>query len=269
MNRLFKGKKPATRDRRDLLFDEYRTGSVVLPPHPDQFGHENLVTDWGMLGNGPDETVAPGFQGAGDCVFAGGGHETKVLNAVAGHPVIITGKEAIADYAAVTGYDITQTDANGDNPTDQGTSVRDALKYRQQVGLLDAEGNRHKIFAYLAIEAGNWNQLLEAIYLCDTVGIGLNLPQTAMDQFNAGQPWGVVPGATSSGGHYVSAVALRDTLLLSTWGALQPTMQEFYEEYSDEAWGILSEESTTNGKTEEGFDMPTLLADMKYVKTIQ
>src|SRR5215467_12567950 len=66
------GKKPATYDKRDLQFAHYRT-AAPLPTYPKQFGHEKLVAAnaWQMLGNGPNNTVSPGFQGAGDCVFAG------------------------------------------------------------------------------------------------------------------------------------------------------------------------------------------------------
>ena len=73
------GKKPATYDKRDLQFAHYRT-KAALPPHPKQFGHENLIAAnaWQMLGNGPDNTVFEGFQGAGDCVFAGGDHESML-----------------------------------------------------------------------------------------------------------------------------------------------------------------------------------------------
>ena len=71
------GKKAATYDKRDLLFAQYRT-TEALPSHPKHFGHEKLVgaSAWQMLGNGPDNTVSSGFKGAGDCVFAGGDHET-------------------------------------------------------------------------------------------------------------------------------------------------------------------------------------------------
>lgn len=264
MNRIFKtGKKPATRDRRDLLFAGYRTSVPILPPHPAQFGHDNLISAWGMNGNGPDDTVAPGFQGAGDCVFAGGAHETRLWNAEAGRTVVITGKESIADYAAVTGYD-PQTGGN-----DEGTSVRDALKYRQKTGLLDAAGHRHKIGAYLALEAGNWEQMLEAAFLFGAVGIGIDFPESAMDQFDAGQPWDVVPGALTDGGHYVSAVRMGDQLYVVTWGREQAVTRAFYEQYNDEAWAIVSPEALSNGVSPEGFDLPTLVNDLRGLKGLE
>ena len=66
---LLMGKKPASYDRRDLKFRDFLIPSR-LPTPPAQFGFGTLFPDWGMLGNGPDDSVEPGFGGAGDCVFA-------------------------------------------------------------------------------------------------------------------------------------------------------------------------------------------------------
>jgi len=242
------GKKPATYDRRDLQFAHYRKG-IVLPPHPEQFGHENLVPPdaWGMLGN---DTV-------GDCVFAGADHETMLWTAEAGNMAVFTPANAISDYSAVTGYD------PGDPDTDQGTEVRLALQYRKRIGLIDAAGKRHKIGAYLAIEPGNIEHLLEALYLFGAVGIGLEIPSSAMDQFNAGRPWSVVHGKQQiEGGHYVPLVARRENLVCVTWGKLQQMTVQFFKRYCDEAWAMLSPEMLSGGVSMEGFNLEQLQADL-------
>ena len=258
------GKAPATYDRRDLLFAQYRTHEE-LPSHPIHFGHEQLVAAkaWQMLGNGPDDTVAPGFGGAGDCVFAGGDHETMLWTLEGGQPATFTGATAVADYSAVTGYNPkAPLDANGNNPTDNGTNVRDALKYRQKTGLIDAKGRRHKIGAYVAVELGNMDQLLEALYLFGIVGIGIKFPNSAMDQFNAGRPWSVVPGPDPVEGHYIPLVAYRTNLECVTWGRIQPMTRQFFTKYCDEAWTILSPEMLRADKSPEGFDLAQLQADI-------
>ena len=241
------GKKPATYDRRDLQFSHYRIGP--LPPHPAHFGHENLIGSdaWGMLGNDT----------AGDCVFAGADHETMLWTTEAASPATFTAANAIADYSAVTGYD-------PNNPaTDQGTDVRQALQYRQQTGLIDAAGARHRIGAYLALEPGNMDHLLEALYLFSAVGIGIQVPESARDQFNAGQTWSVVHGEQEIvGGHYVPLVAYRRNLVCVTWGRLQPMTRQFYLKYCDEAWAILSPEMFKGGRSLEGFDLAQLQADL-------
>jgi len=265
-SKLKLGKKAATYDKRDFLFAQYRT-TAALPSHPKHFGHEKLVGSnaWKMLGNGPDNTVSAGFKGAGDCVFAGGDHETMLwtLEGV-GALAQFTGANAIADYRAVTGYNPNaKPDANGENPTDKGTNTRDALKYRQKTGLIDAKGKRHKIGAYVALELGNMDQLLEALYLFGVVGIGIKFPDSAMDQFNAGKPWSVVPGPAPKEGHYIPLVAYRTNLECVSWGRIQQMTSQFYQTYCDEAWAILSPEMLKAGKSLEGFDLAQLQADLK------
>lgn len=258
MSILRLGKLPPTKDDRDLLFVNYLI-PPKLPTPPKVFGHQALIPshEWEMLGNGPDESVAPGFAGAGDCVFAGGDHETMLWNAEAGNPVQITGLETIQDYSAVTGYVI------GDDSTDQGTEIRDALKYRYNTGLLDHAGNRHKIGAYLALEPGNLSNLYTALWLFGTVEIGLNFPSSAMDQFDAGKSWSVVRHSSSLGGHDVCLVGKGSYLYCVTWGRLQAMTVSFFQHYCDEMWAILSPEFLVGGKKSlEGFDLATLQADL-------
>lgn len=265
--RLRLGKSPATYDKRDLLFAQYRTAEA-LPSHPKYFGHEKLfgANAWQMLGNGPDNSVSSGFKGAGDCVFAGGDHETMLWTLEGGKPARFTGANAIRDYSAVTGYDPrAPLDDHGDNPTDRGTNTRDGLSYRRKTGLIDATGKRHKIGAYVSLELGNIDQLLEALYLFGVVGIGIRFPNSAMDQFNAGKPWSVVPGPPATEGHYIPLVASRTNLECVTWGRIQQMTQQFYRTYCDEAWAILSPEMLKGGKSLEGFDLAQLQADLKLL----
>ena len=72
------GKKGKKHDPRTLkLKDFVSEGAVVTVPL--EFGHEDIIPDGGgMLGNGPDDTVFKGFEGAGCCVCSAAGHETQV-----------------------------------------------------------------------------------------------------------------------------------------------------------------------------------------------
>jgi hypothetical protein len=254
------GKLAPTRDARDLVFAHYRTPAPIKVP--TTFGHYPLVKEWEMLGNGPDDSVQPGFQGAGDCVFAGGDHETMLWNAEAKTTVTVTGRQAIADYSAVTGYVI------NDDATDQGTDVRTALKYRQKTGLLDSHGNRHKIAVYVALEPGNLTELAEAAYLFGAVGIGIQFPDSAMDQFNAGKPWSVVAGSQVEGGHYVPVVGRPSGTYFDcvTWARVQKMTHGFITKYCDEAWAIISTEALAGGKSLEGFDLAQLKADLAALR---
>jgi hypothetical protein len=252
MPELRTGKLPATRDEHDLLFARY-VEPAKLPAPPAQFGHEKLFAtrSWGMLGN--DEW--------GDCAWAGPAHETMLLTKEGGHPAHFTASGVLSDYTAGTGFD-PHAGPPGENPTDNGSNVRSVLGYRRSKGIVDCAGKRHKIGAYIRLDESNLEQIYQALYLFQVVGIGIKFPLSALDQFHAGEPWDVVAGAKVHGGHYVSAVAKRDNIDIITWGALQPMTERFFAKYCDEAWAYLSVENLRSGKDPEGFKLSELRADL-------
>jgi hypothetical protein len=240
------GKKPAKKDRRDLLFYDYLTNK--LPTHPEQFGHESLVSSWGMLGN----------DSVGDCVFAGAGHETMLWTTEGGAPAVFTDKCIISDYSAVTGYNPNESNS------DQGTDVREALKYRSNTGLIDALGNRHKIGAFVSVDYHNIDEIKEAIFLFNAIGIGIQFPASAMEQFSTGKPWTVVENSSVEGGHYVPCLGYdADYIYCVTWGKVQKMDYNFFKTYCDEAFAILSVEMLKADKSPDGFDIDQLQADLK------
>jgi hypothetical protein len=244
------GKKPFVKDHRDLLYKNY-IDKTVLPPLPASFGHQNFINNWGMLGN----------DSVGDCVIAGADHETMLWTKEGSTEAIFKAANAISDYSAITGY-------NPNDPnSDQGTDPRTACLYRQKTGLIDANGNRHKIGAFLALDQTNLNEVLEAAYLLSAIGIGIQFPASAMDQFNAGQTWTVVSGSQIEGGHYVPVFAYDGTYLYCvTWGKVQKITKGFFTTYCDEAWAILSQEFLNKqGVSPEGFNLSQLQADLAVI----
>jgi len=241
------GKTPARHEAVKFKFTKYANLSVLPAVPSGDFGHEKMVThDWGMLGN---DTY-------GCCVWSGGDHEEMVWNAEGAHPVIFTTQNTLADYAACTGFDPNNPDS------DQGTDMQVAASYRQKTGLLDANGNRHKVGAYVALRVGDLQELYLASYIFGAVGVGIEVPASAQDQFG-NEPWSVVPGSSIEGGHYVPMVARRSGLIqFLTWGAEQAATEQFYTTYNDESLCYISQEMLTGGKTLEGFDIEQLNADL-------
>jgi len=252
MPELRLGKLPATRDERDLVFARY-VDTTKLPAVPAQFGHEDVFAakGWGMLGN--DEW--------GDCAWAGSAHETMLLTKLGGKPAAFTTGGVLGDYSAGTGFDQSKG-GPGDNPTDRGSNVREVLGYRRSTGIVDAKGKRHRIGAYVRLDQTNVQEVYLALYLFEVVGIGIEFPESAMQQFNAGEIWDVVPGAKVEGGHYICGVGRTDNLQIVTWGALQGMTERFFQTYCDEAWAYLSTEDLEQGKTLEGFDVKQLESDL-------
>jgi hypothetical protein len=136
-------------------------------------------------------------------------------------------------------------------------------------GIVDSTGKRHKIGAYLSLDHTNLSELYQALYLFEVVGIGFVFPETAMDQFNQGKPWDVVPGAKINGAHYVCAVAKRQNIDVVTWGALQKMTGRFFRAYCDEAWTYVSNENLKSGKSPEGFNLAQLKADLTALEAGQ
>jgi hypothetical protein len=266
MTEPFRGKLGKLNPKFDPTVKFYTTyrqaSSPVIPPKT--FGYGYQFTNWGMNGN--DDW--------GDCVLAGGAHETELIGALAaGAPkndfvVEVTTANSLSDYSAITGFDPNAGPPNN-NPTDQGTDVQTALAYRQSTGLIDSTGKRHKIAAYVSLEVGNLQHLLEALWIFDAVGIGIQFPESAMTQFNAGQVWSVVPGAQIDGGHYIPLIGVPavGNLTCVTWAKRQVLTSTFYTKYCDEAYAYITQDSL-NAKTKEnpgGFDWAQLSADLQAV----
>ncbi len=242
------GKKPARPWRAPGSAFRFATYlAPALPTPPPQFGHENLVADWGMLAN----------DRYGDCVWAGAAHETMMLTREGGHPAAFTDADVLSDYAAVTGF------SPAEPASDRGTDMQAAAAYRRKTGIIDSTGRRHTVAAYLALDPGNVDHLIKGAYLFGAVGVGLELPASAIDQARKGQMWDVVPGAPIEGGHYVPLVGRLQNLVVVTWGEIQLMSERFLAAYCDEAVAYVSTECLVNRKSPEGFDYASLIADLK------
>lgn len=191
-----------------------------------------------------------------NCVWAGAANETTVWNHEARRHVAFTDGGVLSDYAAVTGFDPHRPD------TDQGTDMAEAASYRRKTGIVDADGVRHKIDSYVALRAGDVDQLALATYLMGAAAIGLRFPDSASTQFDHRQPWTVVPGSPVNGGHYVPCVGVNSAghLLVVTWGRVHAMTFDFYRAYSDEAMAYVSLEALTENLSPEGFDADRLRA---------
>jgi hypothetical protein len=247
------GKTAARRDAVKLKFSNYLY-KPALPSIPKVFGHQGLVAakGWGMLGN----------DNYGCCVWAGAAHETMMWNYEAGRRVSFGENGVLSDYTAVTGFDRRKL------ATDVGTDIETAAKYRRDIGVIDIHGVRHKIAAYLALDAGDLDQHLAAAYLFGAVGVGILVTTGMMDQFDAGKPWDVSAEPSdnqSEGGHYVPMVGFDGNLQTVSYGQLQPMTPKCFARQNDESIAYLTEENLTNGKSPEAFDYATLQADLRAI----
>lgn len=247
------GKKPARTGAVKLRLMDY-VDKTVLPRLPSTFGHDTIIGKqaWGMLGN----------DHYGDCFWAMAAHGLMQLSTLNGEQVTFSANNVLAAYGAGTGFK--ESDPN----TDQGTDMQEGLKFLQDHGMKDSSGRTHKVRAYLALEPGNLEDLWYSMLLTDGAAVGIEFPQSAMDQFNAGKPWSVARGSSIEGGHaiWMNSRMSRSAGLV-TWGAETSMTLPFYEKYNDETDAVLFEDTFKNGKAPIGLDIDQLLADLNEVKS--
>ena len=73
----------------------------------------------------------------GCCVIAGGFHVRGVTSGNSGSVQLFTDAQVQQDYSAIGGFDPSQTQPDGSNPTDQGCDENTALTYREKTGFPD------------------------------------------------------------------------------------------------------------------------------------
>lgn len=218
---------------------------IAYPPTKDFL---SKVSDWPMYLN----------DRYGDCTCAGAGHIIEQVTTYAsGTTVKISDNDVVKAYSAVSGFD-PLTGAN-----DNGAVMQDVLNYWRKTGI-----GGHKILAFAEVNVKNLDELRAALDLFGTLYIGINFPGSAMDQFDAGKPWDVVPGATVEGGHAINTGyydVASNTWKVVTWGRVQDMTQAFWDKYVEEAWVVVTNEWLKDNKNPDGVDMEALGQDFVQI----
>lgn len=257
-----------TPDDRDFLLDAFAP-KVLSLPKDDHWGHGKTYAAWGMNGNGPllDGEELPkswhaAKNGAGDCVEAAWVNELKVLLTDSGMDPVATAAlvgnahTALTLYKDITGYD----PHTGQN--DNGTEIRERLKYAQKVGLRTLGGTVHKIGPYVAVDPQKLDHLLFAMYYFDAVPLGLSVTRANEEAFanaelNGETPiWDYDVGSPVEGLHCIPAVGRPDPTHIAcpNWNLRTLLTEEFREEQVTEAWAYISPDriSKVTGKSYVG-----------------
>jgi hypothetical protein len=216
-------KPPAERFPIQYLSSYLRT-PLPAPAYPvDVTGG---ITDWGMLGNGPDPTCTTYPKGVGDCTFAGRQHY-KMAKAAAGSETEQweTPDQLVAEYLAY------------DHGKDQGANIADLLLFWYQAST---------ILAFAPVDHTDPAAVDAAMAAFHGAYVGVNLTDDADSLFGHGQPWTTAGGQRSdpNDGHCIVKVAADgsqfDTWV--TWGALQRSTLPWTAACLDEAWVVITQE---------------------------
>ena len=220
---------------------------ATLPPTPAVVDYASRVRSWPMYLN----------DRIGDCTCAGIAHSIQAWTAYGKRLVTLPNSAVLALYEAM-GY------VPGDPSTDNGAVEQDVLAYVQKHGI-----GRHKILAYAQVDHTNPDEMKTALNLFGSVYLGAQMPQSAMDQTNAGEPWTPVPGSPIEGGHCF--VAQRwDTaavpMTVVTWGQLQRVSLDWWADNGLEAWVIITKDFfSASGVSGSGVNLATLGDDFSVV----
>lgn len=245
---------------------QYHLTATILdklgpPPSasPGYSGNADLQTggDFGMDGN--DQW--------GDCVFADVAHRIMVRTAQmgAGRMIVATQTETLQLY-----YEVARGGpATGDDP---GGDLITTAEYMQKTGMMIG-GQRHTEDGNGVIDPLNTDHIKWSMCLFGCTPFALNLPQSALDQFRAGEPWDVSGDNTIVGGHDVLGVEYRPESLPSnpgwlvvTWGKRWPVTNAFLAKYLVEVVPVGARDFiTANGLAPSGVNLPQILQLLREI----
>lgn len=204
---------------------------------------------WGMLGN--DQW--------GDCVEAWEGHFLMLRTANAGSIVIPTVDDIVALYSDETGFN-PNAGPSGANPTDGGTNETSDAAYMVSTGLLG-----HKADATAMVNPVNLDHVRWCVELFGACELGINVPQSMMDQFQAGEPFTVVADSPTVGGHCIGITRYNgEWAYVSTWGEGQhEATWDWVRSVTEEAHALLFFDwILSQGESLSGFNLAQLITDL-------
>jgi hypothetical protein len=240
------GKLPPKPNPKGLRLAKYLTAGLAAPPERVWREYKIQPGHWTMMGN---DTI-------GDCTCAAIGHFVMLATAHTGELVTPSKEDVLAVYSAVTGYD----PATGAN--DNGAVITAILEYWRTTGIAG-----HKILAWASINPANIIEVKQGIQLFGGVDIGVQLPVSAMQQFNSGIPWQIkTPDGGLDGGHSVPMFGYGGFgANCITWGQRQGMAWTWFTRYCDEAYVVITPDwfNKATSLTPSGFDLATLEADLK------
>jgi hypothetical protein len=240
------GKLPPQEDPRRMMFAAY-SSAATLPPPPIQCDRTYGHTIWGMMGN----------ERAGCCAYAAVAHHGSAWSmGTTGKPLLISAEQVIQAYARGTGYDPV-TGAN-----DRGSLLINVLEEWRTRGF-----GTNRIAAHAGIDLRDPMNIREAVYYYGGAYCGIQLPQTAMEQTEAGLGWTVPWFSANLGGHAISVLSYNAThLWCVTWGAVQVMTWEFFMKFADEAYAIINPLwLDASGLSPTGLRLDALISDLAAV----
>ncbi len=270
------GNRKASYNPKRLWLAKYINRSVVSVPAtvPLDLSTSLIVKRYpwimtGMFANGPD-AAAPALiaaNGIGDCFWAASARRAAYAAASVGK-VLWTSytdmlKAVLQGYAS-TGWDITQTDAQGNNPTDQGTDPTQGFAFLQSTGLLCSDGTYAKILGTIGVNPADFAELLIGFNISGgNFSLGINFPAA----WDSAPIWDVT-NSPNRGGHEIpgfSDLSITSAgLKIDSWGEQIIITAGGIAQQGTQATIVIDGNTFGPGSTNvAGFDQTQMLADIQ------
>jgi hypothetical protein len=259
-----------------IRFSAIRRTSVPAAPPPAVDYIAAMGGGWKMLGNGPDDTVLPGFTGAGDCVAVWWANTRRTITKViSGHEVYPPWPQVLAVYRTQN----RDFDPAGDpattgpgSPADGGMDIQTLLE--ALVAHPGPDGGQ--LIGFAAVDHANPEEVQAAVAAGGVICYGINVQQAQMDQFGADQPWNPVAGSQLDGGHcvmgggYGASAAGSDPGMAGqykdvTWAVESSLTDGFMAQLTEEMWFPVWKEQLGTAEFQTGVDVAAFAAEFTAI----
>lgn len=282
------GRRPAKRAPA-IRFSAIRQGApVTAPPAVDYLAA--MGGGWLMLGNGPDDSVAPGFPGCGDCVAVTWANIRRVISTVLGTSaaaahMLQAASPVPAFYPpwsqvlAVYQTQNPQFDPAGDpsvngpgSDADGGMDIQTLLEYLVRNPGPDGS----KLVGFAAVDYTSAEEVRAAIAAGGVLWLGISVQAAQENQFAAGQPWDYAAGSPVEGGHSVvcggygtevagGTPAMAADEKFVTWAAETSFTDAFWQNEVEELWFPVWEEQLGTAEFQSGVDLAAFAAEYQAI----
>ena len=204
----------------------------------------------------------------GNCAIVAAMNFAMVQTANTGNPLTPTTALALQAYSAITGFDPSQDQPDGSNPTDQGTDVQNQLfPYWRTTGIpmLNKNGKEvlHTILGTAALDLSSVAQQRWAVDVFGGTMMGFSCPEAIVGNVTN---WND-PSGSSAGGHEVYLPGQgADGWHAFSWAASIPGTWRFSMALADEIDVVVTPFwLNAQGESPSEFNLNGLLAAMKAV----
>ena len=123
---------------------------------------------------------------------------------------------------------------------DNGLDMLTSMNEWRQKGWTVSDKHLYNIYAFASIDKSNYKELEYAVLLLYGAQMGIQVPQSAINQFNNNQIWDYVGDMNIVGGHAIYIVGYNDIgPVCVTWGKKQQMTWKFYDIYCDEIYCLV------------------------------